>query len=453
MKKISYFCLFCFSCMSIFGCKKFLDEKPDTKLAVPVTLTDFQALLDNTAIINYQDPGAGEISADNYYLTDVDYTALSTDNYKREYTWQKDYLFSTLGNNDWFNTFRPVFTANTILENLGNVTSTIYNQSAYNNVKGQAYYLRGYAFFQAALLWTSAYDDATANAQLGIPIRLGTDFNQNSVRSTLMETYDQIISDIKGSIALLPVTPVHVMRASKPAAYALLSKVYLSMRRYDLAGLYADSCLQLYHTLLDYNKSSTTATYPFAQFNAEVIREDKISVPAPLSNSRARIDPQLYASYLANDLRKILFFKSSTNGTFVFKGSYEGGANLFSGIAVDEVYLIRAECMARGNKIMEALNDLNTLLITRYKTGTFMPFTTTNTSDALGTILTERRKELLMRGSRWGDLKRLNKDGANITLTRTVNGQTYTLLPNDLRYALPFPEDIISITGMQQNPR
>lgn len=58
-----------------------------------------------------------------------------------------------------------------------------------------------------------------------------------------------------------------------------------------------------------------------------------------------------------------------------------------------------------------------------------------------------------MRGLRWMDLKRLNKDSANIILTRQVNGQTYTLQPNDLRYALPLPEDIIQITGMQQNPR
>lgn len=451
MKKIKYFTILAV-CVFTVSCKKYLGEKPDTKLAIPTTLIDFQALIDNIAIMNFS-PGGGEISADNYYLTDADYTALAQDNYKREYTWQKDYLFSLLGNNDWFNTYRPVFTSNTILENIDKNAVTSSNENAYKNVKGQAYFIRGQAFYQAADLWASAYDENTTVSQLGIPIRLGTDFNQNSVRSTLKDTYEQIISDIKISIPLLPVTPTHVIRASKPAAYALLARVYLAMRKYDQAGLYADSCLQLTPTLIDYNKLSTTAAFPFAQFNAEVIRENKTPVPAPLSNARARIDPALYTSYAPNDLRKILYFKSSTNGTFVFKGSYEGGSNLFSGIATDEVYLVRSECYARAGKTVEAMNDLNTLLSKRFKTGTFVALTAPNAAAALITILNERRKELLMRGLRWMDLKRLNKDSANIILTRQVNGQTYTLQPNDLRYALPLPEDIIQITGMQQNPR
>lgn len=96
---------------------------------------------------------------------------------------------------------------------------------------------------------------------------------------------------------------------------------------------------------------------------------------------------------------------------------------------------------------------LNNLLAKRWKTGTFVPITASSQTDALNIISRERRKELLIRGVRWSDLKRYNRDGANITLTRTVNGQTYTLPPNDLRYAIAIPEDIITLTGMPQNPR
>ena len=65
----------------------------------------------------------------------------------------------------------------------------------------------------------------------------------------------------------------------------------------------------------------------------------------------------------------------------------------------------------------------------------------------------KRRKELLFRGLRWADVKRYNREGANIVLSKTVNGKTFLLPPNDLRYAIAIPEDIIGMTGMPQNDR
>ncbi|MGL1213391.1 hypothetical protein ACSTK9_23930, partial [Vibrio parahaemolyticus] len=88
--------------------------------------------------------------------------------------------------------------------------------------------------------------------------------------------------------------------------------------------------------LIDYNSLSATATYPFSPFNTEIICEGMIPVPAPVNNSRARIDSSLYASYASNDLRKILFFTKNTDGSYAFKGSYEGAANLNSSMSTDE---------------------------------------------------------------------------------------------------------------------
>lgn len=99
------------------------------------------------------------------------------------------------------------------------------------------------------------------------------------------------------------------------------------------------------------------------------------------------------------------------------------------------------------------MNDLNYLLIKRWKKGTYVPLTATDATDAVSKILAERRKELLFRGLRWMDIKRLNKDGAGITLKRVINGETFLLPPNDPRYAVAIPEDVIATTGMQQNPR
>jgi len=102
-----------------------------------------------------------------------------------------------------------------------------------------------------------------------------------------------------------------------------------------------------------------------------------------------------------DDLRTSVFF-FPYNGYYGFKGNYARALYLsFSGIATDEMYLIRAECYA----IREAMDDLNTLLLKRYRTGTYVPLSINNKEDALARILLERRKELLMRGLRWIDIK------------------------------------------------
>ena len=50
------------------------------------------------------------------------------------------------------------------------------------------------------------------------------------------------------------------------------------------------------------------------------------------------------------------------------------------------------------------------------------------------------------------DVKRLNKEGAGISLTRTVNGKSYSLSPNSSGFVLPIPELVIEASGMPQNP-
>ena len=135
------------------------------------------------------------------------------------------------------------------------------------------------------------------------------------------------------------------------------------------------------------------------------------------------------------------------------KRGYSGTINAYSGLAMDEVYLNRAECLARSGNIVGAMNDLNTVLINRWKTGTYTNQTAVSQSDALQKILTERRKELLFRGLRWIDIKRFNKENAGWILTRILNGTTYSLSPNSPLYVLPIPDNEISDSGITQNPR
>lgn len=453
MIKNLYSIMLAVTLLATAGCEKFLAEKSDKKLVVPAKLADLQALLDNYNLTNYNSsPGAGEVSTDDYFLTDADWAGLSLDSYRRMYTWEKDNVFTITAGNDWSAVYGSIYYANTVLNEIKNIERTAGNDAEWRNVKGQALALRANCYLDAVLVWALAFDENSADRDLGLPLRLDPDFNKRVGRSTVRETYMQILTDLKEAVVILPNSQSTVLRANKTAGYGLLARTYLAMRRYKEAGLYADSCLSLNNKLIDFNTLNAAATYSFTAQNVEVVTERGF-LPTPLNNTRAKIDLNLYNLYAANDLRKSLFFKNNGNGSFGFRGSYEGNSGLFNGIASDEMYLTRAECFARDNKPAEALSDLNTLLRKRWKAGTYTDKTPANTPNVLDEILLERRKELLMRGLRWMDIKRLNKEGKNISMKRVVNGQTYTMAANDLRFALNIPEDVITISGMIQNPR
>ena len=437
----------------LFSCKKNLDERPDKQLVIPSTVNDLQALLDDAFKMNLRQPSSGEGSADDYFLTYADWKSLSSEGARNTYIWG-DELYFTNNPNEWSEIYDVVYVSNIVLEHTLLITPDAGSLAAWNNAKGSALFYRAHSFFRAAQLYTKAYDVVSASSDLGIPLRLNSNFNEPSVRSSVEDTYQQIIKDVKQAIPLLPATPFHKMRPSKPAAFALLARVFLSMRNYQQAGLYADTCLQLYSTLLDYNQRNVNAFFPFSpRFNEEVIFHSYMPVPEYLINNVAKIDSGLIKSYNDNDLRKSLFFAPDGNGNYNFKGSYEGTPNLFTGITSAEVLLIRAECFARQEQLTKALDDINSLLSKRWKQGTFSLLTAANAMETLNIVLLERRKELVMRDIRWMDVKRLNKEGANIIIKRVMNGQTFELLPNSEKYALPLPKYILDITGMDQNPR
>ena len=226
------------------------------------------------------------------------------------------------------------------------------------------------------------------------------------------------------------------------------------MNDFKKAKLYADSCLMRYSKLLDYNSIDTTMNTPFSRSNEEILYQSNLDSSAKmLYPGSFLIDSTLYDSYSAQDLRKSLFFSINNEGLPICRNSYSGDITRFSGLAVDEVILIRAECKARLNDSIGALQDLATLLKSRWKNGAYISPSVSTSDEILQLILTERRKELIFRGLRWSDIRRLNKLGAGITLKRIFNQQLYTLPPGDIRFVLPIPPDVISISGMEQNPR
>jgi hypothetical protein len=303
------------------------------------------------------------------------------------------------------------------------------------------------------------YRPATAGTDLGIPLQLTDNTNQPVTRATVQEVYRQIIRDDSMAIALLPVgiQSANPNRPCRPAAYALLARVYLTMQDSANAERYADDCLNLYSTLVDYNTVDSSEAHPFPLTgNKEVLFQCSAYNYPVMYNDMAEVDSNLYRSYAINDLRRAVFFRPapSGDGGVCFKGNYTGQLYLFSGLAVDEVYLIRAECRARSGNIAGAMSDLNTLLSSRWRSGTFQPYTAATADQALALVLTERRKETLFRELRWSDLRRLNQDPRfAISLIRILAEQVDTLPPLNDRYTYPIPENEIQLSGIPQNQR
>jgi tetratricopeptide (TPR) repeat protein len=435
----------------ITSCKKYLDAKPDDRLSLPATIADMQLLMDDYNSMNARFAYAQELAADNFYLATEDWqTQIPVQ--RDLYTWQPN--DQTL--DQWTSAYESVLSANVVLDNIDGVNYSPAEQSSWRNVKGSALFFRAAYFYNLAQVFAVPYNESSAGTDLGIPLRLNADYTQVSVRASIAQTYQQIISDLQQAAALLPETPMIKSRPCKPAAFGLLGRIYLDMQEYEKAGLYADSCLQLYDRLIDFNTLDAAADIPMERFNDEVIFEALSPLADGLSQAVCKIDTILYGSYAPNDLRRGTWFFNNM-GYISFKGDYGArgpdNGQVFTGVVTDEQYLIRAESHARAGNSNAAMNDLNTLLEKRWLAGSFVPLTATDANDALRKVLTERRKELLFRGTRWSDLRRFRNDPQfAVTPVRILNGQRFELPPNSPRYVLKLPASVIEMTNMPQNP-
>jgi starch-binding outer membrane protein, SusD/RagB family len=438
------------------SCKKYLDKKPVQNLAVPSSLNDLQAVLDNQTS-NSNSCAFLEFVADNYYLSTTTWNNLPED-LRRNFIWATDAAITNNSAVTWGNPYKSVYESNFVLDILPSIKIDESERSIYNSIKGSALFSRAFKFHELAQLFCKPFT-STADTDLGIILKLSSDVNDPVSRSTVKQTYDQIINDLQAAAELLPNTSLYNTRPTKAAAYALLSRVYLSMRDYANASINANLSLNFTNTLLDYN-ALTPLNNPELPVNSlnnpEILFQCAHGLAEIFNSSRtAIVDSNLYKSYSGNDLRKTIFYGLNANGTAYWKGSYYTYSNytIFDGIAIDEVYLTRAECRTREGDINGAMEDLNLLLRNRYKTGTFANLNAINTVDALNKILIERRKELAFRGVRWSDLRRLNLEGANITLSRRIDNGNYSLPANDLRWILLIPDGEISRLGIPQNQR
>lgn len=428
------------------SCEKYLDVKPDKNLLVVSTYVDLQALLDNPNRNKHM--LTQEVFADNYYLAPETWASFTNVTDRNSHIWENVEM-DDIG---WSLFYSHVYNANVVLEELPKIKPE--NAIVKNNLEGTALFMRAYAFYELLQIFAKPYDRQMASHDLGIPLRLVPDINTIYPRSSLEESYRQVIDDYKNAIRLLPEQTNYPTRPNKAAAYAALARTYLTMKNYDQSALYADSSLLSRDKLLDYNDLNLMQTNPIPRFNVEVLFQTS-NLAVPLLAANLRVSPELYKEYKQGDLRKSAFFVNNVKGFYGFRGSYhQSNSTLFSGLAVDEVYLIRAEASLRTGKSSSALADLNFLLRHRWDKNSFVPKSFIDNQELLGVILQERRKELAFRGLRWTDLRRLNGDPEFAkSIERNVNGVVYRLEPNSTKYIALIPYVAIKYSGIEQNTR
>ncbi|MEO7976050.1 RagB/SusD family nutrient uptake outer membrane protein [Flavobacterium sp.] len=363
------------------------------------------------------------------------------------YSWQKIIYDPSQSDADWNGLYLCIYYSNTIID--GVMSSQSGSDAEKKEIYAEALVHRAFAYLQLVNTYGPQFDPTTNNSEKAVPLLLEPLLFSSLERNTVGEVYDQIISDLKNALANdIQNVPQFNVLPSKTAVYALLARTYLYMGEYQLSLDNAQKALELQKGLIDLKTFTTGFNYPALTKNPEIIFSKTLLFGyrgAPLSND-------LLNSFESNDLRYNYYTMAGTSFRPGFVGRGFGIANyspttgINIGVSVPEMYLIAAECNARLNKTQEAVDNLNILRAKRYSAGSAYQITAANSTEALNLALTERQKELIGRGFRWFDQRRLNLDPVyKKTYTRVFKGETYTLEPNSAGYVFPINQNYIDL--------
>jgi len=288
-----------------------------------------------------------------------------------------------------------------------------------SDIMGQAYFIRALGFHNLVKYW----------GPVPIPTKVttGPDESKAYVRTPVSDVYTQVLRDLDSAQALTRNT-TNTRYATAVAARALRARVLFyraalpgngnSQADYQaaldaanavLAG--RDTLVVPYATLFTAAGSNTTEDIFRVSFNAT---ETNGLSNYYLSVGRAEVAPSagLEAAYTAGDLRKAASVAPSgvaarpLNGV---KWSARPGTEHVHVIRLAEVVLIKAEALARLNRLPEAVAQYNKVRVRAGLTPHTLGTQVTTQADVINQIELERRLELALEGDRWPDLIRLGK--------------------------------------------
>jgi hypothetical protein len=447
------------------------DTNPDALQENSQTLKDV-TILERLLINTYQTMPVGQESFVQAMMSD-EVRIASTNNGSGVFLWGRTFTsqdadVETL----WNNSYRTVFTANKVLDNIDNVTNNGANGLSKNQIKAEALGMRAFAHFIILKNFSPKYSP-TALGCAYIKSANSENVYDTPPRSNMQDSYQNVLSDLNAALALNPSNTLN-MRMSKDALNAIKSLVYLEMGDNPNAITFATAAIGT--RLLKTTQTDITNiwTDPISgagtisnnvDGNEVILQQINIAGAASLTMGALYRTPSLgvlwnasttiKAKYNAGDFRIAAYYRTfgtPTSLTTVYNKYYgptatPGIANV-KAIRLAEMILARAEAKAKTGDLAGAFTDY-ALVRTARNAGTSAAFT--STQDAIDNILDERFRELPLEGKRLIDLKRNGK-----TVTRssfdTTAAYPNTSFPNVDKMTLPIPySEIFANPNIQQN--
>ena len=400
-------------------------------------------------------------------------------------------LYSLIGN------------CNFLLDNAAKLMPTLVDDEDVDNLEnlcGEAYFARALAYSELIKLFCVDYksDDAAKN-ELGVVVRTSYYEEQEIKRSSLYDSYQQVLSDLDKAAVYLaldedydPAYDGYLYNYSaffnEYTVYALRARVSLYMRKYDDAVKYSSKVIDSkMYTLSSVNSEySAGVSYYDLMWQNDLSTEIIWKVGFTAANHGGALGSVFfnydYSSYKPDyvpanwvlglytdtDGRYNAFFRTATTGyshgltcPLVYK--YWGNQDLYAEanllntsmpkvFRLSEQYLIRAEayCNLETPDYSKAGRDISTLRAARYTSGSSAAI---NADNAMEVIEEERVKELFMEGFRLQDLKRWGKGFERKPQDQSLsNGSSLKITADDPLFVWPIPQHEIESPGANIEP-
>ncbi|WP_413667279.1 RagB/SusD family nutrient uptake outer membrane protein [Mucilaginibacter sp. Mucisp86] len=435
------------SLVTLASCKKFLEVQPKD------SVSDSQTIVDRASAETAVRGIYRALSADNYYgVNFVSVGYLSGDNI--QWTGSQSIVQQFIDHNVkadnatvsgiWLAIYTTINRANYVIAKLPGVTDATLTTAERNQLLGEAYFIRALCYFDLARTWGGVQIVTT-------PTISATDKN-GIVRSTVEQTYAQVLSDLNAAEPLLPLpTSQNPVRANKETVYALKARYYLYQKDWTNAENYATLVLgdtQNYSLLKPYsawfanNVVGTKESVFELAYSATYTNGHRGQWQPPANSGTRQWAPNAVFLALVNDAtiggnRSALVAKTSAGlwyGNLYYRSPATDPAYI---IRIAEEYLIRSEARAQLNKLADAKVDLNAVRDRAGLTAT----TAVSQADILLAIENERRIEFALEGHRWFDLVRTGRAAAVLGVTDTKKN------------ILPIPVDQLNVDpALTQNP-